>query len=73
MPLIRVELFDFRVDWGYAHYKIGFVYMGRRKYDKALAAFIAAMQLDPRFDRAAERAKQARNYIATEGRNRDRN
>ncbi len=66
------ELFDVHVDRAYAQYNLGIVYMGTRQYDKALAAFIAAMQLDPQFERAAERAKQARNYVAVEGRNRDR-
>ena len=56
-------LFDAPLDSAYAQYNLGIVYMGTRQYDKALAAFIAAMQLDPQFDRAAERAKQARNYI----------
>ena len=66
------ELFDVHSDVAYAQYNMGIVYLGTRQYDKALAAFIAAVRLNPQFERAAERAKQARNYIATEGRNRDR-
>jgi tetratricopeptide (TPR) repeat protein len=59
------ELFDVQADRAYAHYNLGIVYMGTRQYAKALAAFTAAMQLDPQFGRAAERAKQARNHIET--------
>jgi tetratricopeptide (TPR) repeat protein len=62
------ELFDAQVARAYAHYNIGIVYMGTGQYAKALASFIAAMQLDPQFEQAAERAAQARNHLETENR-----
>ncbi len=68
--LVRAkELFDVQADRAYAQYNIGIVYMGTGQYAKALAAFSAAMQLDPQFGRAVERARQARNHIEAESRN----
>jgi len=66
--LFDVQADDVQADRAYAQYNIGIVYMGTGQYAKALAAFIAAMQLDPQFEQAAARAKQARNHIETEGR-----
>jgi tetratricopeptide (TPR) repeat protein len=53
------ELFDNHIDLAYAQYNMGIVYMGTRRYDKAFAAFVAAMQLNPHFPLAVERARQA--------------
>jgi tetratricopeptide (TPR) repeat protein len=61
------ELFDSRGELAYAQYNMGIVYMGTRQYDKALAAFVAAMRLDPQFTRATERARQAGIHLAAEG------
>ena len=61
------ELFDADVDRAGAQYNIGIIYMGTRQYDKALAAFTAAMQLDPHSALAAERATEARHFIEPEG------
>src|SRR4029077_4469619 len=67
------SLFDVHGEAAYAQYNMGIVFMGVRQFDKALAAFIAASKLDPKFRGVAERARQASNSIATEGRNRGRN
>jgi tetratricopeptide (TPR) repeat protein len=61
------ELFDSHGNVAYAQYNMGIVYMGTRQYDKALAAFLAASQLNPQLAGATERAKQAGVFLAAEG------
>lgn len=66
-------VFDRHSEMAYAQYNMGIVYMGTRQYNKALAAFVAAMKLNPQFEQATERAKQAGMYLAAEDQHRGRN
>ena len=43
-----------------AEYNAGILYLADRQFDRAAAAFDAAVRLDPHFDRAGARARQAR-------------
>lgn len=49
------------------HYNMGIVYMARRDYAKAAAAFDAALEEQPSLTDAAARAKEARRLLAQAG------
>lgn len=57
-------------DAAVAQYNVGILYLADRQFPKAIAAFDAALQLNPRFDLALARAQQARaaDRIEDEGR-----
>lgn len=47
-------------DAAVAEYNVGILYMADRQFDKAVSAFDEALKLQPRFERAEARARQAR-------------
>jgi Flp pilus assembly protein TadD len=47
-----------------AEYNVGILYMADRQFDKAVSAFDEALKLQPRFERAEARARQARAAAA---------
>jgi tetratricopeptide (TPR) repeat protein len=55
----RLEL-QRAADAAVAEYNVGILYMADRQFDKAVSAFDEALKLQPRFERAEARARQAR-------------